>query len=183
MLGPKDIEILISGPKPPAVTPKKLAIKVTITLALVLIVGYIGLTSLCNLTNPPPEPWILISDTNKTNPDTASFLNCEWSNTHKAIIPNDQSRPFSFGYLFKGQYSILSIDSTKNAEFDDSAAFWGGIEADGKVWCYFPHEFRETPIPANAKFLRVVHPWIEPKVKPQPSKSDDTITTKDMKRA
>ncbi len=120
----------------------------------IILCGYIGLTSLCNITNPPPKPWILIEDTNISNPDIASFQNCNWSQEAKAMIPNDKSRPFSFGYRFKNEYRVVNIDSTKNAKFDDSAAFWGWVGNDGSVWSYYPYVIRKPPMPGNANFLR-----------------------------
>ena len=126
----------------------------TVFIAIVLC-GYLGFCC-SNITNPPPKPWILFDDTNKTNPDTTSFQNCEWSQSDKSIIPKDKSRSFSFGYLFKGSYNVMYIDSTKHANFDDSTAFWGFVGEDGKAYSYFPFQVKKTPVPTNAKFLRPV---------------------------
>ena len=119
----------------------------------IILCGYIGLTSLCNITNPPPKPWILIEDTNISNPDIASFQNCNWSQEAKAMIPNDKSRPFSFGYKFMNEYRVLRVDTTKSPRFDDSAFCWGWVENDGEVFVYFPFDVKKIPVPQNAKFL------------------------------
>ena len=132
-------------------------------IGLLFFCGYLGLKSLCSVTNPPPAAEILIRNTNITNPDTASFQNCQWSDTEKAMIPVDQSKPFSFGFLFEQEYRVLSVDPTKDATFDDSAAFWGFIENDGKAFVYYPFSVKPTPLPKGAKFLREVHSTSSPR--------------------
>ena len=147
----------------------------------IILCGYIGLTSLFNITNPPPKPWILIEYTNISNPDTASFQNCEWSQEAKAIIPTEESKPFSFGYRFKNEYRIVSIDTTKSPRFDESAYYWGWVENDGVVFVYFPFDLKRIPIPRNAKFLRdVPGPATgEPALK---QSRMEALSTKEMKR-
>lgn len=155
--------------------------------AMTILCVYLGLTCLCNITNPPPKPWILVNNTNISNPDIASFKNCEWSEADKSMVPKNESQPFSFGYLFSGEYRIVEFDTTKDPHFDDSAAFWGGLEDNGHIWSYYPCVIRRPPMPATARFLRAV---TAPKSKvprlnsapPKKTKSE-AITSKDMKRA
>jgi hypothetical protein len=66
-------------------------------------------------------------------------------------VPTNESQPFSFGYLYKDEYRVVSIDTTKGPHFNDSAAFWGWLEDDGQVGSYFPVDIQSPPHTGQCK--------------------------------
>ncbi len=100
------------------------------------------------------QPAVIFQNTNVTNPDIASLINCQWKDRCLEVI--DDRKEASFGYLFAGRYYRLSFDPSKNLTNDDSAHYVSINNTNGFSSAFPTVGPQESPLPRNARFLRNV---------------------------